>query len=284
MLPNHFELHYEGKSTENHSMDISVTKDILSALETLISTINKRTGSEEEINLEVQAFKEGSFGIEIALLADNALSSLEILSTIGIGGLAAAHGGVLGYLDWKRNRENVDFIKNEDGSIEVVDSVSGETTRTTAEIIKLSSDSRIKAQLNRILVEPFRKLDLNKVSITNQDITKVSFTRDKVESYSSEFFTEQLDNWTEDLTVTVHHVSLVPEGKWRIHIQGYQNAITAIMLDEDFMNKITDGKVTFKAKDRMIVTLEKQVTRKGERKKNTYSIHEVKKHWHDEKG
>ncbi|SON51468.1 hypothetical protein [Vibrio tapetis] len=42
MQPDHFELHYEGNATENHSMDISVTRDVLSALDILVQRVSKK--------------------------------------------------------------------------------------------------------------------------------------------------------------------------------------------------------------------------------------------------
>nr|MBF4317666.1 hypothetical protein [Vibrio anguillarum] len=63
MQPNHFELHYEGNATRNHSMDIAVTRDVLSALDILVRRVSKKTDKEEDIVVDVQAFKEGCFAI-----------------------------------------------------------------------------------------------------------------------------------------------------------------------------------------------------------------------------
>lgn len=278
MQPDHFELHYEGNATKNHSMDIAVTRDVLSALDILVQRVSKKTDKEEDIVVDVQAFKEGCFAIELAILGGVKVTATHLMGLIGI--TAVAHGGVLGYLDWKKGRKNIEIIKGEDGEVEVKDLDTNEVKKTTEEVVKLSSDSKITAQLHRIFVEPFERLDLDRVFVSQNNQTTVALPKTKAETLLEGATEEQLDNWVLDHIVTVEQLSLTPEGKWRVYIHGHNRAVTATMIDEDFQKLVEQGEVTFRAKDKMEVLLEKDVTRKGVRKTNTYTIHKVHKHWH----
>ncbi|NAX21120.1 hypothetical protein [Vibrio sp. V39_P1S14PM300] len=278
MQPNHFELHYEGNATRNHSMDIAVTRDVLSALDILVRRVSKKTDKEEDIVVDVQAFKEGCFAIELAILGGVKVTAFHLMGLIGI--TAVAHGGVLGFLDWKKGRKNIEIIKGEDGEVEVKDLDTNEVKKTTEEVVKLSSDSKITAQLHRIFVEPFERLDLDRVFVSQNNQTTVVLPKTKAETLFEGATEEHLDNWVLDHIVTVEQVSLTPEGKWRVYIHGYNRAVTATMVDDSFQKLVEEGAVTFRAKDKMEVLLEKDVTRKGVRKTNTYTIHKVHKHWH----
>lgn len=280
MQPDHFELHYEGNATKNHSMDIAVTRDVLSALDILVQRVSKKADKDkdEDIVVDVQAFKEGCFAIELAILGGVKVTSAHLMGLIGIS--AVAHGGVLGYLDWKKGRKNIEFIKGEGGEVEVKDLDTAEIKKTTEEVVKLSSDSKITAQLHRIFVEPFERLDLDRVFISQNNQTTVALPKTKAETLLEGATEEHLDNWVLEHIVTVEQVSLTPDGKWRVYIHGHKRAVTATMADEDFQKLVEQGAVTFRAKDKMEVLLEKDVTRKGVRKTNTYTIHKVNKHWH----
>ncbi|WP_194545323.1 hypothetical protein [Vibrio anguillarum] len=278
MQPNHFELHYEGNATRNHSMDIAVTRDVLSALDILVRRVSKKTDKEEDIVVDVQAFKEGCFAIELAILGGVKVTAFHLMGLIGI--TAVAHGGVLGFLDWKKGRKNIEIIKGEDGEVEVKDLDTNEVKKTTEEVVKLSSDSKITAQLHRIFVEPFERLDLDRVFVSQNNQTTVVLPKTKAETLFEGATEEHLDNWVLDHIVTVEQVSLTSEGKWRVYIHGYNRAVTATMVDDNFQKLVEEGAVTFRAKDKMEVLLEKDVTRKGVRKTNTYTIHKVHKHWH----
>lgn len=278
MQPNHFELHYEGNATRNHSMDIAVTRDVLSALDILVRRVSKKTDKEEDIVVDVQAFKEGCFAIELAILGGVKVTAFHLMGLIGI--TAVAHGGVLGFLDWKKGRKNIEIIKGEDGEVEVKDLDTNEVKKTTEEVVKLSSDSKITAQLHRIFVEPFERLDLDRVFVSQNNQTTVVLPKTKAETLFEGATEEHLDNWVLDHIVTVEQVSLTSEGKWRVYIHGYNRAVTATMVDDNFQKLVDEGAVTFRAKDKMEVLLEKDVTRKGVRKTNTYTIHKVHKHWH----
>ncbi|ELV8625713.1 hypothetical protein QNF03_002368 [Vibrio cidicii] len=278
MQPNHFELHYEGNATRNHSMDIAVTRDVLSALDILVRRVSKKTNKEEDIVVDVQAFKEGCFAIELAILGGVKVTAFHLMGLIGI--TAVAHGGVLGFLDWKKGRKNIEIIKGEDGEVEVKDLDTNEVKKTTEEVVKLSSDSKITAQLHRIFVEPFERLDLDRVFVSQNNQTTVVLPKTKAETLFEGATEEHLDNWVLDHIVTVEQVSLTPEGKWRVYIHGYNRVVTATMVDDNFQKLVEEGAVTFRAKDKMEVLLEKDVTRKGVRKTNTYTIHKVHKHWH----
>ncbi len=278
MQPDHFELHYEGNATENHSMDIAVTRDVLSALDILVQRVSKKTDKDEDIVVDVQAFKEGCFAIELAVLGGVKVTAAHLMGLIGI--TAIGHGGILGYLDWRKGRKRLEVIKGENGEVEVKDLDSGEVKKTTNEVVKLSSDSTITAQLQRIFVEPFERLDLDRVFVSQNNQTTIAFPKTRAETLFEGATEEQLDNWTLDHLVSVEQVSLTPEGKWRVYVHGHKRAVTATMVDEVFQKRIDQGEVTFRAKDKMEVLLEKDVTRKGVRRTNTYTIHKVNKHWH----
>ena len=277
MQPDYFELHYEGNATKNHSMDIAVTRDVLSALDILVQCIGKKTDKKEDIVVDIQAFKEGCFAIELAILGGVKLTAGHLMGLIGF--TSVIHGGVLGYLDWKKGRKNIEIFKGENGEVEVRDLDTDEVKNTVEEVVKLSSDSKVIAQIHRIFVEPFERLDLDRVFISQNNQTILGFPKTTAETLLEGAPEEQLDNWKLDHIVTVEQVSLTPEGKWRVYIHGHKRSVTATMIDEVFQNLVTQGAVTFRAKDKMNVYLEKDVTRKGARKTNTYIIHKVYKHW-----
>ncbi|MCD9465431.1 hypothetical protein CJF25_21145 [Photobacterium phosphoreum] len=278
MQPDHFELHYEGNATKNHSMDIAVTRDVLSALDILVQRVGKKTNKKEDIIVDVQAFKEGCFAIELAILGGVKVTAAHLMGLIGIS--AVSHGGILGYLDWKKGRKNIELVKGENGKIKVKDLDTNEVKNTTEEVVKLASDSKITAQLHRIFVEPFERLDLDRVFISQNNQTTVALPRTKAETLLEGAPEIHLDNWVLDHIVTVEQVSLTPDGKWRVYIHGHKRAVTATMHDKNFQKRVEEGAVTFRAKDMMEVVLEKNVWKKGTRKTNTYTICKVNKHWH----
>jgi len=281
MQQNIFELHYEGNSTKDHKMDLSTLIKVMSAVNALMCSVEKKAikSKENNIEVEVKAFKEGSFGVEFVLLGGLEFTAHHLAALIGLS--AVGHGGILGYRSWCRNKKVVNITELDDeGNVEVKAN-DGTTINTTSQVVNLASNDRVVDLLHRIFVTPFEELDLDSIYISKDQEAIFSMKqKDAAEIFQSDSPTELLENWTMDHIVVVEQVALTEEGKWRLRLGNNKPPVTASMECPSFIEQVRNGQVTFKANDKMNVKLKKEVTLKNFRKRNSYTILEVYKHWH----
>lgn len=84
---------YDGEALKNHKIDLDVLTESLNGLNNLLKEVNLVVnGTSENINVEVEPFREGSFEYLIDVI-QNPTHYLDILSIIGVGGTGAVAAG-----------------------------------------------------------------------------------------------------------------------------------------------------------------------------------------------
>lgn len=172
-----FYVFYDGKSHDNHEINIVTLGSSLMAMGRALDAANKELNGWEDnavIDVRVNAeFVEGSFGVEIEVLQFLA-GAKDIVAALGFSAIAG--GGVLGAIDWlKGDSVDVGEVDDQGNSVLKVEADGDKPARELTcddDIARLVSSPIVRKAMQEIIADPLKNEGTDKFLIrASRDIT-----------------------------------------------------------------------------------------------------------------
>jgi len=237
-----FMLSYDGRAHSDHRIDIETLGASITALSNLLyDSTALVTGSRSDIDVQVAAdFKEGSFGIEVAVLLNSA-EALSVIQAIGLTAFAGAStGSVLAILS-KLRGQKIELIETEDDTSKVI--FEGGEYETDAVAAKIIGDSKIRTHIKNVIAKPLNREGTESVKIDTFESRNDSYsnvfeaTKEDAESYSTLQAISQKSSKFSELKVRFVAADIVKNSGWRIKLENGR-VYNVQMKDKTFVERL----------------------------------------------
>ncbi|PZR08130.1 MAG: hypothetical protein DI539_23000 [Flavobacterium psychrophilum] len=236
---------YDGEALKNHKIDLEVLTESLNGLNNLFKEVNIiLNGTSENLNIDVEPFKEGSFEYLIDVI-QNPTQYLDILSIIGLGGTSAIAAGntlieIIRTIDG-RQIQKITLTADGDCKILLED---GEEIIAPSYFRPLLSSPSIRKALSKIIHNPLQKegYELFKIStpqgkelvvVDEKEAEPFRYRRVPVEqSFSEQVF--------DDVPITFLTIHKDKNTGWRANYE--EETVTVTIEDEDFLQRVRTGR------------------------------------------
>lgn len=237
---------YDGEALQRHKIDLEVLTESLNGLNSLLKEVNLViNGTKENISIDVEPFREGSFEYLIDVI-QNPTDHLNILSIIGLGGPAIlAAGHTLIELIRRINvRAICRLVLTAEGNCKIILEDGTEIIAPSYFKLLLASKS-IRKSLSKLIHNPLQKAgyELFKVSTSN-GIELVSVNKNESEpfKYRRASVEQSLSERTlEKVLITFLTIHKDKNNGWRIHYES-EPPITASINDTSFFERVISGR------------------------------------------
>lgn len=236
---------YDGEALKNHKIDLDVLTESLNGLNNLLKEVNLVVnGTSENINVEVEPFREGSFEYLIDVI-QNPTHYLDILSIIGVGGTGAVAAGstLIEIIRAIGGRQIQKIALTADGDCKII-LEDGEEIIAPSYFRPLLSSPSIRKALSKIIHNPLQKEGYETFKISNsqgKDLVVVGekeaepfrYRRVPVEqAYSEQTF--------DDVPITFLTIHKDKNTGWRANYE--DETVTVTIEDEGFLQRVRTGR------------------------------------------
>lgn len=271
-------LGFDGEALRSHEMDIRELAPALISFAEMIEEADKViNNSEHKIDIKVKAFAPGSFEVVLQVIgslreqlfsAINLMDSKPVnamLNLVEVLGLVKSTDNKIGLLSLIKNvagKKIKDTKKLNDSDIEITLS-DNRVIKTSDKALQLFQSRKVRLSIKG-MVKPLDSQGIDSITtrlldnINDKNNRKVIISKDDVDSFNVDD-----DSSAEKLQESVRETYLqlvtvqMQSGKWRF--SDGDTTFFASVEDEDFLEKVKDGKEQFAADDIMHVQLrEKQ--------------------------
>lgn len=243
-------VHLGGEDT----IDASLLADIIENFITLVDDTKSGISKETPVQLRVKAFQPGSFEVLFEAVteifaSDKAANSLTVLSVLS--------SGVIGLFKLAKHiKGNKAAVVDENSVSVTIENAEGAEVTVARNVY----NTYIMPGVNDTVAEVFDRLE----SDNTRDNLEVSNATEKVSINKSEFIPlsrpypmEKLSNrivtnTITDILIQIKKLDLMGNSKWEFY---FNTLIKATIQDEDFLNRVRSGEITFKAGDSLNVDL-----------------------------
>jgi len=277
-----FVVAYDGDALKNHLMDVRDLAPALLSIGLLFDEANRAlNGDQSSVKLHVKALQEGSF--EIAFEVFQTLKSQLIAcmtgeivtSAINLKEILLFSGGGLFLLIKKlkgKNPEKIIDLKNGFCLIEL----NRESFEVPLNLLRIYQDIAVRSAVEKVL-SPLKQDGIDSFSVKDGDC----FTT-YVEKAELNFFKTPEEQ--DEMIVEVEHeaaysiISLAfkDDNKWRLS-DGHVT-ITALIKDEEFLNKVNSNAISFCKGDVLICQVKVTQWRTKNVLRTEYSVLKIKEH------
>jgi hypothetical protein len=286
----HFSIKYDGPALAQHQMDVRELAPALIALAGLLENANKSAFPEApEVQVNVQGFKGGSFGIDLAAVqtiaervvsllsgreATAAANLLALLTGLGIIG----RGGVIGVIKWLKGRKPSSIRFHGDSAVfELVETETIETFEVDIAAGKLYQSRVVRQSLAKV-IKPLEREGIDYFAAGRDGRTEVLVTKDEARYFEMAASDADIvsDTVAERVLLQVDSAVFKEANKWRLN-DGAASFFAEIS-DGDFLARIESGEERFGKGDVLVADLRRiqSVTDNG--LKLEYSVVKVHEH------
>lgn len=236
---------YDGEALAEHKIDLDVLADSLQGLNSLLKEVNLIVnGTSDDLNVDVQPFREGSFEYLIDVI-QNPGEHLNILSIIGLTGTATAAAGrtLIDILLQIRGRQIRKMVLTAEGDCKII-LEDGEEIIAPSYFRLLLSSTSIRKSLSKLIHNPLQKEGFESFKIKSpRGDSLVAINENEKESFKYRSVpVEKASVEREENEVTVTFLSIHKDKSvgWRIDYDG--NPVSATIEDQEFLQRVKTGR------------------------------------------
>lgn len=274
----------------NEGVDIFQIAPVLMSFGDLIRSANKVLGGEQEIEVKVKPFQEGSWIAEFLLYGRDVGNVLINPYVIGIEALlsflgvtpAKAVSGVAGIVRFTKGKVN-NFTKSEDGKTVTYKNENGEALDVSIAEHRLVQSPLVQTSFYESIIEPLDKFpSANSVSVGILEQDQEKFTNTDKPYFKEYVRTELLEDVEENVSVSAGVFLKPKRGPYSGNEQDYsfimgENVLWPVAIeDENFVTKLRSGEIRPYSEDVLKVNLQIRQKKDSTNKVITsYAITEV---------
>ena len=277
-----FLLRYEGAVLKNNVMNIDQLAPALVEMSAALTSLNGLLNNHDvKVSLSVQAFKAGSFGIDLQLAQDFLSQIGNVLAGTGVSALCNADTLVHTLLEviflkkWLNGR-TPDLVIPDKTNRQVTLQVNNTQITVSENVYVAYQNHEFQSHLAKI-AEPLRTDGIDSVSVS--DTTRIE-TVNKADLQAFQTFPDDkiLSQDTVLRIVMLETAALYKDqAKWRFKM-GEGSSFFAVITDEDFLQRIDNGSERFGRGDLLKVELETVQTLSAGKILVSYNIRKVLDH------
>lgn len=236
---------YDGPALVDHKIDLDVLTESLNGLNSLLKEVNLVVnGTSENINVEVEPFREGSFEYLIDII-QNPLDHLNILSIIGIGGTAALAAGntLIDLIRQINGRQIRRLTLTAEGDCKIIMD-DGEEIIAPSYFRPLLASPSIRKSLSKLIHNPLQKEGYESLKIsTQQGVELVNVHEDGIEPFRyrrvpvEQSLSERV---IEEAPITFLTIHKDKNTGWRVNYD--DETISVSIEDNEFLQRVSTGR------------------------------------------
>lgn len=276
-----FGLTFAGSALDNHSMRVEDLVPSLLALSTAINSLNRLVNREDaKVDLSINAFISGSFGIDLTLAQDFLSQVTEFFSGDGVTSVCNAKTlidciiEILILKKWLHGRSDAEFKVAPDAK-----SVSVTVENKTLVINYFAylgfKDQTCNEACSKV-AEPLHQPGIEKLTVSTAE-KLFELDASEAEGFEASEVATVLSENTIPAVVLVESPSFKDGNKWRVSL-GERNSIFVSIDDPEFIAKINQGTERFGKGDLLKVDLHSRQVMLGGRITIEYAITKVHEH------
>lgn len=285
---------YTGPALENGEMEIRELAPSLLAFADLIENANLALGSERTIRvlLNQDSIQRGSFDIttivqysvleqvKLFVAAADASRLTALMTVLGWGtGVHEVVCGIFSLIKKLRNRSIKEAVAKEDNKIEL-HLEEGEIIITTKDTMKVFVDLRCREAIEKVM-KPLQTEGIDSFELRNPDephskMALESILKDEVGYFKSPqpAQVEEKEKLPEqEITVKITSITFEKGNKWRL--TDGNNTFWAKIKDQDFLNQVENGSISFTNGDMLRIRYYIQQTVKNDTLSSEYIVTKV---------
>lgn len=280
MPTTHFTVKYDGTALANHEMDVAVLAPALMGMSHLVREISKiQSNGEYTATLNVKGnIKSGSIEVELMtqavsllqqfkdlLVSDNATALLNFSGIVALIGTVYAlikkyHGDSPSKIE--KDGENV--IMYFDNRKEIVNNV----------VYQIYNNFEIRNNIYAT-VKPLEQDGIDEFTIIDDNQRIVTIDSGELASFAPNNISTPLNENTQETILIIESLTFKEKNKWSFY--DGNSSIKAIILDDDFLSEIDNGK-RFAKGDWLKVQLRKVQIEENGKLKTNFEIIKVVEH------
>ncbi len=261
-----FHVVYDGRALDEHLMDVRDLSPAMLAISDLLTHTNKElNGDKLEIQLKVRAnFKAGSFGIEFIEMLSWVGQIRDMLISNNAMALANASGilGLIGFFGGKGLIQLYQKLKGKP-PVKIEESVEGtkvyysetEFLEVSKDVLRLYRNRTIAADIKKML-EPLSKDGIDAfyvVKDTNKAEPELFISENELPYFEYQNIEDDLGENITETYLQIDSLTFKEKNKWKFSYG--ESAISALILDEEFLQHIDSGELRFGKGDLLKVKL-----------------------------
>lgn len=242
---------------ELHEIDVDLFIESLVNYSVVTQEVSAYLAPGSKVNIKIKAPKEGSFIIDLNLVAAVALILFQ--NSNYIADLITITGELYKFKQWISKHGKPEIIKpNDDRTIEI-QNVNGNITVDQRVYNIYQESPRVRENLRNTFSKLKEQEEITDFSMKDMESGKEIFRVEQDEFSSMASNADEIEQKKqkvikENQELSVFKVVFQENFKWEFFYQG--NRIYATMRDQVFFGKIEKGEVAFRSGDRLIVNLE----------------------------
>ena len=288
-----FSICYSGKALEDGTMDVNELAPALFAIGKIVNEANKIINDKQEkIQINVQAFRKGSFIIDIevaksildqiVLFNNNHTDMLAVLQTLGL---------IQGFTDINllevfkyikgRKIKTATRIDKETVQMNFVD--NSQSVTMNYNVYNIFTNTIVQESIGNI-VKPLNQEGIDTFCSYMENENKengTKITKAEVQYYQPISYEEQEDELiTESVFSGAYHIVTANfEGGYKWRLANDSGMIQASMVDQEFIDKLDNNEISLAKEDILLLEIKATQWRTSNEKIRTqYEIIKVKKH------
>lgn len=290
MSSANFRIVYDGPALAEHTMDVRDLAPALLAVAEMLEEANRvLNGDRAQVRVQVHgSFKTGSFGVDLEVVQTFVSQALDFfandrrvvgsLNLMELLGVAYGSGmGLVGLVRWLRGRKIRRVEITAGGSAAKVITDDGEQ-EVEARTIELLRSYKIRQALERAVKVPLDREGVETVAFLQQERVVESIEKHERHAFSAPAPDEKTQIDEQEFTASLQLVSVpLREGyKWRV--DDGNGPFTAIVLDEQFMQRMHRSEVPFTVGDILVARVRRRQYMAGSELKNEHEILQIIRH------
>lgn len=289
MTQAHFSLTYDGEAVRDGEIDVAELAPALLALAQAIKATGKIVlGPEADVNLKVRTMKTGSFEVlmnavtsgDVGLMwsiikqfyqSEDVQTAQAVVETLLLGGTVGT--SVVKFLQWRRGRTIQRKERLEDGSTKVT--IDGTELLLAPGAYEAAQDPAVRAGIEKSIADPLDRDGIDTVKFGNGS-NPISIDKSERDFFRSVSSSETEFSSTYEKVFSIVTLSFKAGNKWKLH--DGQGARNVTISDEEFVEKIDKGLVSFAKGDLLVCQVRETSARTDSGFKSQYEILKVIEH------
>jgi hypothetical protein len=251
-----FAVVYDGDALRNHRMSVRELAPALLALADLFQDINADVNpGEPPVSLDIRGTGEGSFVVDLSLVAGTAVTLLSgnpATALVNLKELVVGGRGIVSYIKNRGRPDAVEEVEEATGVVRLTFNENG-TVRTMEyplEAHRLGNNVAVRQRVREI-VAPVTRAGIDRVDFlrsAEQEVS-VSVTKDDAPAFyiDPELDEQQLVSNSMEMMLTIVSPTFKKDNKWRVSDGG--QTFYAVVADNRFLADVDAGRIAFRKGD-----------------------------------